>query len=101
MQKIITWSGPKSNRFEQLQCTIVAKGINDDERGGKAKVSSISGDASRVGCSYVLMPVFLFISKLLLFWCFLFAKTLKLCVILSVTLICFDIKPNVILLKRR
>ncbi|CAK8696042.1 unnamed protein product [Clavelina lepadiformis] len=46
--KIYTWSGPKSNRFEGLQATIVAKGINDDERGGKAKVIAFSGSTQRL-----------------------------------------------------
>ncbi|XP_041644123.1 gelsolin-like [Cheilinus undulatus] len=37
-EEIIQWSGSHSNRFERLKATMVAKGIRDDERCGRAKV---------------------------------------------------------------
>lgn len=38
IQEIYQWCGSKSNRFEKLKATQVAKGIRDNERSGRAKV---------------------------------------------------------------
>ncbi|XP_075435078.1 gelsolin isoform X2 [Ascaphus truei] len=36
--EIFQWCGSKSNRFEKLKATSIAKGIRDSERNGRAKV---------------------------------------------------------------
>lgn len=37
-QEIYQWCGSKSNRFEKLKATQLAKGIRDNERSGRARV---------------------------------------------------------------
>lgn len=37
-QNIFQWCGSKSNRQERLKATVLAKGIRDNERNGRAKV---------------------------------------------------------------
>ncbi|KAM7415444.1 hypothetical protein PAMA_017788 [Pampus argenteus] len=37
-EEIIQWSGSHSNHFEKLKATLVAKGIRDNERCGRAKL---------------------------------------------------------------
>ncbi|XP_020792604.1 advillin [Boleophthalmus pectinirostris] len=44
-QTIIQWNGPKSNRQEKLKGMVMAKDIRDRERGGRAEVRIIEGDA--------------------------------------------------------
>lgn len=38
LQEIYQWCGSKSNRFEKLKATQLAKGIRDNERSGRARV---------------------------------------------------------------
>ncbi|CAG5982213.1 unnamed protein product [Menidia menidia] len=42
---IVQWNGPKSNRQEKLKGMLLAKDIRDRERGGRAEVRVIEGDA--------------------------------------------------------
>uniref|UniRef100_A0A3Q3VQ95 HP domain-containing protein n=1 Tax=Mola mola TaxID=94237 RepID=A0A3Q3VQ95_MOLML len=42
---IIQWNGPKSNRKEKLKGMLLAKDIRDRERGGRAEVRVVEGDA--------------------------------------------------------
>ncbi|KAJ8260187.1 hypothetical protein GJAV_G00178080 [Gymnothorax javanicus] len=42
---IIQWNGPESNRQERLKGMILAKDIRDRERGGRAEIGVIEGDA--------------------------------------------------------
>lgn len=37
-QNIYQWCGSNSNRQERLKATVLAKGIRDNERNGRAKV---------------------------------------------------------------
>lgn len=37
-QNIFQWCGSNSNRQERLKATVLAKGIRDNERNGRAKV---------------------------------------------------------------
>lgn len=37
-QNIFQWCGSQSNRQERLKATVLAKGIRDNERNGRAKV---------------------------------------------------------------
>ncbi|XP_041478861.1 advillin-like isoform X2 [Lytechinus variegatus] len=41
---IIVWNGPQSSRTERMTGTQTAKGIRDDEKGGKAKVLFVDND---------------------------------------------------------
>nr|XP_054758423.1 advillin-like [Lytechinus pictus] len=41
---IIVWNGPQSSRTERMKGTQTAKGIRDDEKGGKAKVLFVDND---------------------------------------------------------
>lgn len=38
LQEIYQWCGSKSNRFEKLKATQLAKAIRDNERSGRARV---------------------------------------------------------------
>jgi len=51
------WNGSKSNRFERLQATNVAKSIRDDERGGRGKVVQQSSNPTAVKCSEMATSV--------------------------------------------
>ncbi|KAK7915491.1 hypothetical protein WMY93_011252 [Mugilogobius chulae] len=42
---IVQWNGPKSNRQEKLKGMMLAKDIRDRERGGRAEIRIIEGDA--------------------------------------------------------
>ncbi|XP_069012200.1 advillin isoform X2 [Embiotoca jacksoni] len=42
---IVQWNGPKSNRQEKLKGMLLAKDIRDRERGGRAEVRVVEGDA--------------------------------------------------------
>ncbi|KAM7005649.1 advillin [Tautogolabrus adspersus] len=42
---IVQWNGPKSNRQEKLKGMLLAKDIRDRERGGRAEIGVIEGDA--------------------------------------------------------
>uniref|UniRef100_A0AAQ5ZYX0 HP domain-containing protein n=1 Tax=Amphiprion ocellaris TaxID=80972 RepID=A0AAQ5ZYX0_AMPOC len=42
---IVQWNGPKSNRQEKLKGMLLAKDIRDRERGGRAEIRVIEGDA--------------------------------------------------------
>ncbi|KAM4612488.1 advillin [Polymixia lowei] len=42
---IIQWNGPESNRKEKLKSMLLAKDIRDRERGGRADIKVIEGDA--------------------------------------------------------
>ncbi|XP_072238486.1 advillin isoform X2 [Leuresthes tenuis] len=42
---IVQWNGPKSNRQERLKGMLLAKDIRDRERGGRAEVRVVEGDA--------------------------------------------------------
>ncbi|KAI1891079.1 hypothetical protein AGOR_G00160210 [Albula goreensis] len=42
---IIQWNGPESNRQERLKGMVLAKDIRDRERGGRAEIGVIEGDA--------------------------------------------------------
>ncbi|XP_077428459.1 advillin [Vanacampus margaritifer] len=42
---IIQWNGPKSNKQERLKSMLLAKDIRDRERGGRAEIKVIEGDA--------------------------------------------------------
>ncbi|KAJ8358523.1 hypothetical protein SKAU_G00150480 [Synaphobranchus kaupii] len=42
---IIQWNGPNSNKQERLKGMILAKDIRDRERGGRAEIGVIEGDA--------------------------------------------------------
>ncbi|XP_067443753.1 advillin [Thunnus thynnus] len=42
---IIQWNGPKSNRQERLKGMLLAKDIRDRERGGRAEIKVIEGEA--------------------------------------------------------
>uniref|UniRef100_A0A4W6FXD7 Advillin n=1 Tax=Lates calcarifer TaxID=8187 RepID=A0A4W6FXD7_LATCA len=42
---IVQWNGPKSNRKEKLKGMMLAKDIRDRERGGRAEVRVVEGDA--------------------------------------------------------
>ncbi|XP_061689947.1 advillin isoform X2 [Syngnathoides biaculeatus] len=42
---IIQWNGPKSNKQERLRSMLLAKDIRDRERGGRAEIKVIEGDA--------------------------------------------------------
>ncbi|KAM4740369.1 advillin [Anableps anableps] len=42
---IIQWNGPKSNKQERLKGMLLAKDIRDRERGGRAEIRVIEGDA--------------------------------------------------------
>uniref|UniRef100_A0A8C3TUL0 Villin 1 n=1 Tax=Catharus ustulatus TaxID=91951 RepID=A0A8C3TUL0_CATUS len=44
-QLIIQWNGPESNRNERLRAMTLAKDIRDRERGGRAKVGVVDGEA--------------------------------------------------------
>ncbi|KAJ0023685.1 hypothetical protein NQD34_003584 [Periophthalmus magnuspinnatus] len=44
-QTIVQWNGPKSNRQEKLKGMVMAKDIRDRERGGRAEIRIIEGDA--------------------------------------------------------
>ncbi|XP_030829530.1 advillin isoform X2 [Strongylocentrotus purpuratus] len=43
-QHIVVWNGPQSSRTERMQGTQAAKGIRDDERGGKARILFVDDD---------------------------------------------------------
>ncbi|XP_037535559.1 advillin [Nematolebias whitei] len=42
---IVQWNGPKSNKQERLKGMLLAKDIRDRERGGRAEIRVIEGDA--------------------------------------------------------
>ncbi|XP_075880593.1 advillin [Nelusetta ayraudi] len=42
---IVQWNGPKSNRQEKLKGMLLAKDIRDRERGGRAEIRIIEGEA--------------------------------------------------------
>ncbi|XP_051958019.1 advillin isoform X1 [Xyrauchen texanus] len=42
---IVQWNGPESNKQERLKGMILAKDIRDRERGGRAEIGVIEGDA--------------------------------------------------------
>ncbi|MFT7801106.1 advillin [Arapaima gigas] len=42
---IIQWNGPESNKQERLKAMLLAKDIRDRERGGRAEIGVIEGDA--------------------------------------------------------
>ncbi|XP_040014789.1 advillin isoform X2 [Xiphias gladius] len=42
---IVQWNGPKSNKQEKLKGMLLAKDIRDRERGGRAEIRVIEGDA--------------------------------------------------------
>ncbi|CAI5688124.1 unnamed protein product [Oreochromis niloticus] len=42
---IIQWNGPKSNRQERLKGMLLAQDIRDRERGGRAEIRVVEGDA--------------------------------------------------------
>uniref|UniRef100_G3N5W3 Gelsolin-like domain-containing protein n=1 Tax=Gasterosteus aculeatus aculeatus TaxID=481459 RepID=G3N5W3_GASAC len=42
---IVQWNGPKSNKQEKLKGMMLAKDIRDRERGGRAEIRVIEGDA--------------------------------------------------------
>ncbi|XP_077176802.1 villin-1 isoform X2 [Paroedura picta] len=42
---IIQWNGPESNRMERLKGMNVAKDIRDHERGGRAQIGVVDGEA--------------------------------------------------------
>ncbi|XP_030585078.1 advillin isoform X2 [Archocentrus centrarchus] len=44
-KSIVQWNGPKSNRQERLKGMLLAKDIRDRERGGRAEVRVVEGDA--------------------------------------------------------
>ncbi|XP_026077821.1 advillin-like [Carassius auratus] len=44
-QTILQWNGPESNRQERLKGMMLAKDIRDRERGGRAEIGVIEGDA--------------------------------------------------------
>ncbi|EMP34604.1 Gelsolin [Chelonia mydas] len=50
------WCGSKSNRFEQMKATQVAKGIRDNERSGRAKVYVVEEGSEREQMLQVLGP---------------------------------------------
>ncbi|KAG7477407.1 hypothetical protein MATL_G00069360 [Megalops atlanticus] len=52
---ILQWNGPDSNRQERLKGMMLAKDIRDRERGGRAEIGVIEGDAE--GDSPKLMEV--------------------------------------------
>ncbi|XP_029450795.1 advillin [Rhinatrema bivittatum] len=44
---IIQWNGPESNTTERLKGMLLAKDIRDRERGGRAEIGVVEGDAER------------------------------------------------------
>ncbi|KAL3978091.1 growth differentiation factor 10 [Sarotherodon galilaeus] len=44
-KNIIQWNGPKSNRQERLKGMLLAQDIRDRERGGRAEIRLVEGDA--------------------------------------------------------
>ncbi|KAM7422361.1 hypothetical protein PAMA_010425 [Pampus argenteus] len=42
---IVQWNGPKCNKQEMLKAMLLAKDIRDRERGGRAEIKVIEGDA--------------------------------------------------------
>ncbi|KAI4899083.1 hypothetical protein NFI96_022006 [Prochilodus magdalenae] len=44
---IIQWNGPESNRQERLKGMLLAKDIRDRERGGRAEIGVVEGDAEK------------------------------------------------------
>uniref|UniRef100_A0AAR2LYG0 HP domain-containing protein n=1 Tax=Pygocentrus nattereri TaxID=42514 RepID=A0AAR2LYG0_PYGNA len=44
---IIQWNGPDSNKQERLKGMLLAKDIRDRERGGRAEIGVIEGDAEK------------------------------------------------------
>nr|XP_033792020.1 advillin [Geotrypetes seraphini] len=54
---IIQWNGPESNTTERLKGMLLAKDICDRERGGRAEIGVVEGDAERA--SPELMKVLL------------------------------------------
>ncbi|XP_053171141.1 advillin isoform X2 [Scomber japonicus] len=44
---IIQWNGPKSNKQERLKGMLLAKDIRDRERGGRADIKVIEGEAEK------------------------------------------------------
>ncbi|XP_024121378.1 advillin-like, partial [Oryzias melastigma] len=44
---IVQWNGPKSHKQERLKGLLLAKDIRDRERGGRAEVRSVEGDAEK------------------------------------------------------
>ncbi|XP_068576392.1 advillin [Cebidichthys violaceus] len=44
---IIQWNGPKCNKQEKIKGMMLAKDIRDRERGGRAEIRVIEGDAER------------------------------------------------------
>ncbi|XP_076841924.1 advillin [Brachyhypopomus gauderio] len=44
---IIQWNGPDSNKQERLKGMLLAKDIRDRERGGRAEIGIIEGDAEK------------------------------------------------------
>ncbi|XP_070758105.1 advillin [Enoplosus armatus] len=42
---IVQWNGPKSNRQEKLKGMLLAKDIRDRERGGRAEIRVVEGEA--------------------------------------------------------
>ncbi|XP_061119698.1 gelsolin-like isoform X1 [Conger conger] len=54
--EIFQWCGSKSNRFEKLKATQVAKGIRDNERSGRARVYVCDEGAEREKMLEVLGP---------------------------------------------
>ncbi|XP_062300548.1 advillin isoform X1 [Scomber scombrus] len=46
-KSIIQWNGPKSNKQERLKGMLLAKDIRDRERGGRAEIKVIEGEAEK------------------------------------------------------
>ncbi|XP_041803997.1 advillin [Chelmon rostratus] len=44
---IVQWNGPKSNKQEKLKGMLLAKDIRDRERGGRAEIRVVEGEAER------------------------------------------------------
>lgn len=71
-QEIYQWCGSKSNRFEKLKATQVAKGIRDSERSGRARVYVCDEGAERDKMTEVSVCgvcLFLFISIYCVYVC--------------------------------
>lgn len=44
---IVQWNGPKSNKQERLKGMLLARNIRDRERGGRAEIRVVEGEAER------------------------------------------------------
>ncbi|KAM3877586.1 advillin [Diretmus argenteus] len=50
---IVQWNGPESNKQERLKGMLLAKDIRDRERGGRAEIRVIEGDAEHNSPQYM------------------------------------------------